>query len=92
MTTTFNKGATSAIHSFRAYVMRNPFKTCGSMTKQDFDNMFDLFIAENAETSATASFLDEAETGTFSFPGAIAAADAQANADQATYPEKHKGS
>jgi len=92
MTTTWNKGATSAIHSFRAYVMRNPLKTFGGMTADDFDAMFDLFVAENAEISSTASFLDEAETGTLSFPGAIAAADSQANADQANYPEKHKGS
>lgn len=92
MTTTFNAGACSAVHSFRAYVMRNPYKSVEAMTADDFDAMFDLFVAENAEISSTASFLDEATTGTFSFPGAIAAADSQANADQAIYPERHKGS
>ncbi|RLC57146.1 MAG: hypothetical protein DRI30_04735 [Chloroflexi bacterium] len=61
------------------------------MTNDDFDNMFDLFVAENAEISATPSFEDAAGTGTLSFPGAIAAADSQSNADQATYPEKHLG-
>jgi hypothetical protein len=61
------------------------------MTKDDFDNMFDLFVAENSEISATPTFEDAAGTGTLSFPGAIAAADSQANADQAIYPERHKG-
>ena len=79
----FTTGATSATHSLRAYVTRNPFKGPGGMTKQDFDNMFDLFVAENSEISSTASFEDAAGTGTLSFPGAIAAADSQANADQA---------
>jgi len=89
----FTTGATSAMHSFRAYVMRNPYKTFGGMTADDFDAMFDLFVAENtAEISSTATFEDAAGTGTLSFPGAIAAADAQANADQATYPDKHVGS
>ena len=86
----YTTGATSAVHSLRAYVMRNPFKTFGSMTADDFDNMFNLFVAENSEISATASFEDAASTGTLSFPGAIAAADAQANADQALYPEKKR--
>ena len=88
----FTTGATSATHSLRAYIVRNPFKSVGGMTLIDFDNMFDLFIAENAEISATPSFVDAAGTGTLSFPGDIAAADSQANADQANYPEKHKGS
>ena len=86
----YTTGATSAVLSLRAYVMRNPFKTFGSMTADDFDNMFNLFVAENSEISATASFEDAAGTGTLSFPGAIAAADAQANADQALYPEKKR--
>jgi len=88
----YTSGATSATHSLRAYILRNPYKDVGGMTADDFDNMFDLFVAENSEISATASFLDAAGTGTLSFPGAIAAADSQANADQAIYPEKHKGS
>lgn len=88
----FTTGATSATHSLRAYITRNPFKTLGNMTKDDFDNMFDLFVAENSEISSTASFVDAAGTGTLSFPGNIAAADSQSNADQAIYPEKHKGS
>lgn len=88
----FTTGATSAAHSLRAYVMRNPFKTFSGMTADDFDAMFDLFVAENSEISATASFVDAAGTGTLSFPGAIAAADSQTNADQAIYPERHKGS
>ena len=87
----FTTGATSATHSLRAYVTRNRFKAFGNMTKDDFDNMFDLFVAENSEISATPSFDDAAGTGTLSFPGAIAAADSQSNADQATYPESHKG-
>jgi hypothetical protein len=87
----FTTGATSAAHSLRAYITRNPFKTFGNMTKDDYDNMFDLFVAENSEISATPSFEDAAGTGTLSFPGAIAAADDQANADQAIYPERHKG-
>jgi len=87
----FNTGATSAAHALRAFVLRNPFKSTGGMTNDDFDNMFDLFVAENAEISATPSFEDAAGTGTLSFPGAIAAADSQSNADQATYPEKHLG-
>jgi len=87
----YTSGATSAVHSLRAYVLRNPFKDMNVMTADDFDNMFDLFVAENSEISATASFLDAAGTGTLSFPGAIAAADSQANADQAIYPERHKG-
>ena len=85
----FATGATSAAHSLRAYVMRNPFKSMEAMTADDFDAMFDLFVAENSEISSTASFEDAAGTGTLSFPGGIEAADAQANADQATYPEKH---
>ncbi len=88
----FATGATSATHSLRAYVTRNPFKSFSGMTLIDFDNMFDLFVAENSEISSTPSFDDAAGTGTLSFPGAIAAADSQANADQAIYPEKHKGS
>lgn len=91
MADNFTTGATSAAHSLRAYVMRNPLKTFGNMTADDFDNMFDLFVAENAEISSTPSFSD-ASSGTLSFPGDIAAADSQANADQAIYPEKHKGS
>ena len=87
----FTTGATSATHSLRAYIVRNPFKSLGGMTIDDFDAMFDLFVAENSEISSTASFADAAGTGTLSFPGAIAAADSQANADQAIYPEKHKG-
>jgi hypothetical protein len=87
----FTTGATSAAHTMRAYITRNPFKTFGNMTKDDFDNMFDLLVAENSEISATPSFEDAAGTGTLSFPGAIAAADSQSNADQAIYPEKHKG-
>ena len=87
----FTSGATSAVHSLRAYVMRNPYKSVEAMTADDFDAMFDLFVAENSEISATASFLDAAGTGTLSFPGTIEAADAQANADQATYPERHVG-
>lgn len=86
----YTSGATSAVHSLRAYVMRNRFRSMEAMTSQDFDAMFDLFVAENSEISATASFLDAAGTGTLSFPGAIAAADSQANADQATYPESSK--
>jgi len=88
----FATGATSAAHSLYAYIKRNPYKSVEAMTADDLDAMFDLFVAENSEISATASFEDAAGTGTLSFPGAIAAADAQANADQATYPEKHVGS
>lgn len=88
----FTSGATSAAHSLRAYVMRNPYKKFGGMTNDDFDAMFDLFVAENSEISSTPSFADAAGTGTLSFPGDIAAADSQSNADQANYPEKHKGS
>jgi len=88
----FTTGATSAVHSLRAYILRNPYKSIGGMTNDDFDNMFDLFVAENSEISATPSFEDAAGTGTLSFPGDIAAADSQANANQAIYPEKHKGS
>lgn len=87
----FATGATSAVHSLRAYVMRNPYKSIDNMTAIDFDNMFDLFVAENSEISSTPNFDDAAGTGTLSFPGAIAAADSQSNADQATYPEKHVG-
>jgi len=83
----FTTGATSAVHSLRAYVMRNRLKAIEAMTADDFDAMFDLFVAENSEISSTASFEDAAGTGTLSFPGDIAAADSQANADQATYPE-----
>ncbi len=86
----YTSGATSAVHSLRAYVTRNRFRAMEAMTLQDFDAMFDLFVAENSEISATPSFLDAAGTGTLSFPGAIAAADSQANADQATYPESSK--
>jgi hypothetical protein len=89
MANDFTTGATSAMHSFRAYVMRNPYKSVEAMTADDFDNMFNGFVEENSEISATASFEDAAGTGTLSFPGNIAAADAQANADQADYPEKH---
>jgi len=92
MANTFNAGATSAAHSLRAYVTRNPYKPWGGMTFDDFDAMFDLFVAENAEISSTASYLDSAETGTLSFPGDITAADTEAARDQANYPEKHKGS
>lgn len=84
----FTTGATSAVHSLRAYVMRNPFKSMESMNADDFDKMFDLFVAENAEISATPSFADAA-AGKLSFPGDIDAADSQASADQATYPESH---
>lgn len=84
----FTTGATSAVHSLRAYVLRNPYKSMESMNADDFDKMFDLFVAENSEISATASFVDAAGTGTLSFPGAIEAADSQANADQAKYPER----
>ena len=87
----FTTGATSGVHSLRAYVLRNRYKSTGGMTNDDFDNMFDLFVAENSEISATPSFEDAAGTGTLSFPGAITAADDQANADQAIYPERHKG-
>ena len=87
----YTTGATSAVHSLRAYVMRNPYKSVEAMTADDFDAMFDLFVAENSEISSTASFEDAAGTGTLSFPGDIAAADSQTNANQATYPEKHKG-
>ena len=87
----FTTGATSATHSLRAYVVRNRYKGLGGMTLDDFDNMFDLFVAENSEISSTPSFDDAAGTGTLSFPGGIAAADSQANADQATYPERHVG-
>jgi len=86
----YTTGATAAVHALRAYVMRNPYKSMEAMTADDFDAMFDLFVAENSEISATATFEDAAGTGTLSFPGDIAAADAQANADQATYPERHK--
>lgn len=86
----YTSGATSAVHSLRAYITRNRFRSVEAMTLQDFDAMFDLFVAENSEISATPSFLDAAGTGTLSFPGAIAAADSQANADQATYPESSK--
>lgn len=88
----FTTGATSGVHSLRAYLLRNPFKSTGGMTNDDFDNMFDLFVAENSEISATPTFEDAAGTGTLSFPGAIAAADDQSNADQALYPERHYGS
>lgn len=90
MSTTWNFGATSAIHSFRAYVMRNPFKAFSGMTNDDFDAMFNLFVAENAEINATPYFLDEDTSGTLSFPGDIDAADNQASADRANYPEKHR--
>lgn len=83
----FTTGATSAIHSFRAYVMQNPNKTFGGMTADDFDNMFDLFVAGNSEISSTASFEDDAGTGTLSFPGDITAADTAAATNQALYPE-----
>ncbi len=86
----YTSGATSAVHSLRAYVTRNRFRSVEAMTFQDLDAMFDLFVAENSEISSTPSFLDAAGTGTLSFPGAIAAADSQANADQATYPESSK--
>ena len=86
----FTTGATSATHSLRAYVVRNRYKALGNMTLDDFDNMFDLFVAENGEISSTPNFSD-ASSGTLSFPGGIAAADSQANADQATYPERHQG-
>ena len=87
----FATGATSAAHSLRAYVVHNPYKSVEAMTLDDFDAMFDLFVAENSEISSTASFEDAAGTGTLSFPGDIAAADSQTNANQATYPEKHVG-
>lgn len=89
MANTYNFGATAAVHSLRAYILRNRFKSVTGMTADDFDNMFDLFVAENSEISSTANFQDSAETGTLSFPGGIAAADSQSNADQATYPETH---
>lgn len=92
MADTYNFGATAAAHSLRAYVKRNPYKPWGGMTFDDFDAMFDLFVAENAEISSTPNFQDQAETGTLSFPGAIAAADTEAARDQAIYPERHKGS
>jgi len=88
----YTTGATAATHSLRAYVVHNPFKSVEAMTADDFDAMFDLFVAENSEISATATFEDAAGTGTLSFPGDIAAADSQTNADQAIYPERHKGS
>ncbi len=91
MADNFATGATSATHSLRAYVVRNRYKSLGNMTLDDFDNMFDLFVAENSEISSTPSFEDAAGTGTLSFPGGIAAADSQANADQADYPERHSG-
>lgn len=84
----FATGVTSGVHSLRAYITRNPFKALGNMTKDDFDNMFDLFVAENSEISSTPDFSD-ATSGTLSFPGGIVAADSQSNADQADYPEKH---
>ena len=87
----FATGATSAAHALRAYVVHNPYKSVEAMTLDDFDAMFDLFVAENGEISSTASFEDAAGTGTLSFPGAIEAADSQTNANQATYPEKHVG-
>lgn len=91
MANTYNFGATAAVHSLRAYIRRNPHKTFGSMTFDDWDEMFDLFVAENSEISATANFQDSAETGTLSFPGAVAAADTVAATNQADYPESHKG-
>jgi hypothetical protein len=86
----FTTGVTSGVWSLRAYVLRNRYKSTGGMTNDDFDNMFDLFVAENSEISSTPSYAD-ASSGTLSFPGAITAADDQANADQAIYPERHKG-
>ena len=86
----FTTGATSAVHSFRAYVKYNPHKAVGGMTFQDLDNMFDMFVAENSEISATASFEDAAGTGTLSFPDSVTAADAQVNGDQARYPEDQR--
>ena len=88
----YTTGATAAAHSLRAYVVHNPFKSVEAMTADDFDAMFDLFVAENSEISSTATFEDAAGTGTLSFPGDIAAADSQTNVDQAIYPERHKGS
>lgn len=86
----FTTGATSAVHSLRAYITRNRFRSMEAITLQDFDAMFNLFVAENSEISSTPSFEDAAGTGTLSFPGDIDAADSQASADQATYPESSK--
>lgn len=86
MADNFATGATSAVWSLRAYVLRNRYRSMESMTAQDFDAMFDLFVAENAEISSTPDYSDTG-AGTLSFPGGIDAADSQASADQATYPE-----
>jgi len=76
--------ATATFNGFYEYVTRNPFKTFGGMTKDDFDNMADLYVAENSDGVTDRTTFTNAE-----FPGTITAAATQAAADQATYPETH---
>ncbi len=78
--------ANSIFWGFYQYITRNPFKGPSGQTVEDIKAMRDLYIAANAELSTTATYTDA------EFPGAITAAATDAAVNQATYPEKHKGS
>jgi len=64
--------ADETLWGFRKYLMNNPCKSIEAMNADDFDAMFDAFVAVNV-TASTLSTSDPHDYGTLDFPKYAAA-------------------
>ena len=96
--------ADETLWGFRVYLKNNPLKSIEAMNEDDFDAMFDAFVAVNV-TASTLNTSDPHDYGTLDFPayavatrwaadgtgidtGATEAENVTA-VKQAMYPETH---
>ena len=65
--------ANQTIWGFRFYLLHNPYKSIEAMNADDFDNMFQAFMAVNVTDINTGTVADPLEYGTIEFPKYAAA-------------------
>jgi len=65
--------ANQAMWGFRFWLKRNPYKSIEAMNSDDFDNMFNAFMAVNVTALATGTTTDPLTYGTLDYPKYAAA-------------------
>jgi len=70
--------ADETLWGFRKYLLNNRYKSVADMNEDDFDAMFDAFVAVNV-TASTLSTSDPHDYGTLDFPAYAAATRWAAN-------------
>jgi hypothetical protein len=65
--------ANETIWGFRFYLMHNPYKSIEAMNTDDFEAMFQAFLAVNLTDMDTGTIADPLEYGTIEFPKYAAA-------------------